>query len=639
MSFLAGEYDLAVIGAGHAGCEAAIAGAKLGLKTVLFTINLDSIANLACNPSIGGSAKGQLVREIDALGGVMGKMVDASAVQIRMLNKGKGPAVQSLRAQIDRRQYQDKMKKLIEKQENLDLKQAEIIDITTKEKDGRQAVSGVLTHTQALYKCKAAIICSGTYLKGKIIIGEVSFRSGPDGLFPADRLSDRLKELGFELTRLKTGTPARVNRRSIDFSFLEPQYGDEKIVPFSFETKDLEIDQLPCYLTHTNLETKEIITNNIHRSPMYNGQIEGVGPRYCPSLEDKIMRFSDKDRHQVFLEPMGFGTQEMYVQGMSSSLPEDVQIEFMKSLPAFKDISIMRPAYAIEYDAIDAKVLKKTLESRDVDGLFFAGQVNGSSGYEEAAAQGLVAGINAAMKLKGEEALIIDRSEAYIGVLIDDLTTRGAKEPYRMMTSSSEYRLILRQDNADERLSDKGYAVGLIKEERYKDFKGKYEKIWGEIRRLEEKIIAPKEGINQYLQSKGTSSLKSGSSLFDLLKRPELSYEDIIEIEKIYADERQEEYYDPNLEETIIERVSIEAKYSGYIQMQKQSVEQFKKLEKKLIPEDIDYNSLTNISLEAREKLSKVRPESIGQASRILGVSPADITALMIHLTKGKGKK
>ncbi|HHT92645.1 MAG TPA: tRNA uridine-5-carboxymethylaminomethyl(34) synthesis enzyme MnmG [Clostridiaceae bacterium] len=638
MRFIAGEYDVAVIGAGHAGCEAALACAKLGVKTVIFAMNLDSVANMACNPSIGGSAKGQLVREIDALGGVMAKIVDKSAIQIRMLNKGKGPAVQSLRAQIDRRKYQQEMKHVLELQENLDLKQAEIVDMETVEEDGVRKVTHVVTHTGAVYKCKSAIVCTGTFLNGRIIIGDVSFQSGPDGLFPSIRLSDTLTNLGFKLIRLKTGTPARVNRRSIDFSNMVPQPGDEEAVPFSFETEELEIDQIPCWLTHTNIKTKEIILENIHRSPMYNGSIEGIGPRYCPSLEDKMVRFSDKDRHQVFVEPMGADTEEMYLQGMSSSLPEDVQIEFMRSVEGLENVSVMRPAYAIEYDAIDARVLKLTLESRFVDGLYFAGQINGSSGYEEAAAQGLVAGINCALKLQGKDPLFIDRSEAYIGVLIDDLVTRGTREPYRMMTSASEYRLLLRQDNADERLTEKGYKVGLISEERYANFKEKYRLVKVELDRLSKTHVSPTPSVIEYMEKIGSTPLKSGASLEDLLKRPEVDYEDVLAIEELNLKDKGLDYERKYLPKSVIEQVCINVKYSGYIKLQLQQVEQFKKLEKKLLPEDIDYDEISNLSMEAREKLSKVRPASIGQASRILGVSPADITALYIYLTRRKEK-
>ncbi len=631
---------MAVVGGGHAGCEAALAAAKLGFKTVIFAINIDSIANMACNPSIGGTAKGQLVREIDALGGTIGKIADKTAIQIKQLNKAKGPAVYSLRAQIDRKHYQIEMKHTLELQENLDLKQAEIVDILYKEEEGIKKVDAVVTHIGAVYKCKTAIICTGTYLKGKIIIGDVSYSSGPDGMFPANRLSSVLKELGFNLIRLKTGTPARVNRNSIDFSVMEPQYGDENMVPFSFATKELDFPQEPCYLTHTTKETHEIIMRNLHRSPLYNGSIEGVGPRYCPSLEDKVVRFHDKEKHQVFVEPMGRDTEEMYLQGMSSSLPEDVQLEFIRSVPGLSNISVMRPAYAIEYDAIDATVLKLSLESKIVDGLFFAGQINGSSGYEEAAAQGLMAGINAALKLKGKEPLVIDRSEGYIGVLIDDLITRGTKEPYRMMTSRAEYRLLLRQDNADERLTEKGYKIGLIPKERYDSFIEKYKMVDLENKRLENTYIAPSEGINEYLSSLDSTPLKSGISLSELLKRPELSYENVLSIEKMHYINKnipENEIILPNLPEEVVEQVNIISKYSGYIKLQKQQVEHFQKLEKKLIPENIDYSNVHNLSLEAKEKLTKIKPISIGQAGRILGVSPADITSLLLYLNKRKG--
>lgn len=637
MEYIAGEYDVAVIGAGHAGCEAALATAKMGLKTVIFAINIDSVANMACNPSIGGTAKGQLVREVDALGGAMGKVTDKTAIQIKVLNKGKGPAVYSLRAQVDRKRYQAAMKHVLEMQENLDLKQAEIVEIRTTEEDGVKRVKEVVTHTGTVYRCRTAILCTGTYLKAKIIIGDVSFNSGPDGMFPANRLSECIKSLGFNLLRLKTGTPARVNRRSIDFSVMEPQPGDEEMVPFSFETKELDFPQEPCYLTHTSKETKEIILENIHRSPMFNGLIEGTGARYCPSLEDKMVRFADKERHQVFVEPMGRDTEEMYLQGMSSSLPEEVQVEFIKSVPGLGNVSVMRPAYAIEYDAIDATILKLSLESRIVDGLFFAGQINGSSGYEEAAAQGLMAGINCGLKLKGEEPLIIDRSEGYIGVLIDDLVTRGTKEPYRMMTSRAEYRLLLRQDNADYRLTEKGYRIGLISRERYEDFLEKYRKVDEEINRLKEKNVAPTDEIASYMESLNSTPIKSGVSLAEILKRPEITYDNIIHIEKLYSEKKGIEVNVQELPKDVLEQVCINIKYEGYIKLQKQQVDQFKKLEKKMIPENIDYNEVHNLSLEAKEKLNKIRPASIGQASRITGVSPADLTYLLIHLSKRKG--
>ena len=629
MSAQFGEYDIAVIGAGHAGCEAAMAAARLGLKTVIFAVNIDSIANMACNPSIGGTAKGQLVREIDAMGGVMGKMADKTAIQTKLLNKAKGPAVYSPRAQIDRRRYQTEMKHMLELQENIDLKQAEIIKILTVPGENKApSVAGVVTHLGAEYRCRCVIACTGTYLKGKVIIGEHSYSSGPDGHFPANELSACLKELGFSLLRLKTGTPPRVNRRSVDFSKTEPQYGDGLPFSFSFEEDAPQSVQLPCYPTHTNARTHEIIKANLHRSPLYNGMIEGVGPRYCPSIEDKIMRFADKERHQLFIEPMGIDTEEMYVQGMSSSLPEDVQCDFIHSIEGLEKASIMRPAYAIEYDAIDARQLRLSLESRIVDGLFCAGQINGSSGYEEAAAQGLMAGINAARKLQGKEPLVIDRSEGYIGVLIDDLVTRGTNEPYRMMTSRAEYRLILRQDNADSRLTPKGYEAGLISEERYARFRQKMENIAGEIERLKHTYAAPSEHVNTILEREGAAPLKGSCSFAELLRRPEISYEILQEIENRKSPLSFRE----------AEQVEISVKYEGYISRQEAQIRQFRKLEKKRLPVPFDYTTVPNICLEAREKLTRIQPESVGQASRITGVSPADITALMIYLNLREGE-
>ena len=629
MSAQFGEYDIAVIGAGHAGCEAAMAAARLGLKTVIFAVNIDSIANMACNPSIGGTAKGQLVREIDAMGGVMGKMADKTAIQTKLLNKAKGPAVYSPRAQIDRRRYQTEMKHMLELQENVDLKQAEIVKIlTVPGKNEAPSVAGVVTHLGAEYRCRCVIACTGTYLKGKVIIGEHSYSSGPDGHFPANELSACLKELGFSLLRLKTGTPPRVNRRSVDFSKTEPQYGDGLPFSFSFDEDAPQSVQLPCYLTHTNARTHEIIKANLHRSPLYNGMIEGVGPRYCPSIEDKIMRFADKERHQLFIEPMGIDTEEMYVQGMSSSLPEDVQCDFIHSIEGLEKASIMRPAYAIEYDAIDARQLRLSLESRIVNGLFCAGQINGSSGYEEAAAQGLMAGINAARKLQGKEPLVIDRSEAYIGVLIDDLVTRGTNEPYRMMTSRAEYRLILRQDNADSRLTPKGYEAGLISEERYARFRQKMENIAGEIERLKHTYAPPSEHVNTILEREGAAPLKGSCSLAELLRRPEISYELLQEIENRKSPLSFRE----------AEQVEISVKYEGYISRQEAQIRQFRKLEKKRLPVPFDYTTVPNICLEAREKLTRIQPESVGQASRITGVSPADITALMIYLNLREGE-
>ncbi|AEV70646.1 tRNA uridine-5-carboxymethylaminomethyl(34) synthesis enzyme MnmG [Acetivibrio clariflavus] len=629
MEFIAGEYDVIVVGAGHAGCEAALASARLGVKTAVFAINLDSIANMPCNPNIGGTAKGHLVREIDALGGEMGKNADKTFIQSKILNRAKGPAVYSLRAQIDRRSYQIEMKNTLELQENLDVKQAEIVEILREEVDGKYKVTGVRTHTGTIYKCKVVVLTTGTFLRAKIIIGDISYSGGPDGLFPANKLSDCLKEMGIELIRYKTGTPARINRRSIDFSKMEEQPGDETIVPFSFENEELKKEQVSCYLTYTNSKTHEIIRNNIHRSPLFSGIIEGVGPRYCPSIEDKIVKFADKESHQVFVEPMGLNTQEMYLQGMSTSLPEDVQIEMIKTLPGLENASIMRSAYAIEYDGINSTQLNLSLEFKHIDGLFSAGQINGSSGYEEAAAQGIIAGINAARKIKGEEPLILDRSEAYIGVLIDDLVTKGTREPYRMMTSRSEYRLLLRQDNADLRLTPIGYRIGLISEERYRKFEKKKREIEEEIKRLNNTYVPPSEKVNAFLQSKNSTPIKSGMKLSDLLKRPELDYKSLEAI-----DENR-----PQLSAQVIEQVEITIKYEGYIKRQMQQVEQFKKLESKKLGKDIDYFSIQGLRLEARQKLDKIKPESVGQASRISGVSPADISVLLVYLEQQRRKK
>lgn len=625
MEYMAGEYDIAVVGAGHAGCEAALAAARLGCRTIVFAINLDSIANMPCNPNIGGTAKGQLVREIDALGGEMGKNADKTFIQSKILNSAKGPAVFSLRAQVDRRRYQMEMKNTLESQDNLDIRQSEIVDIIVEDNN---RVTGVKTNTGAVYKCKAVIITTGTYLKGKIIIGDFSYSGGPDGLFPANKLSDSLRENGIELLRFKTGTPARINGRSVNFSKMVEQPGDERIIPFSFETEEIKKEQVSCWLTNTNSETHRIIRENLHRSPLYGGMIEGVGARYCPSIEDKIVRFADKESHQVFVEPMGLGTQEMYLQGLSTSLPEDVQVEMMRTVPGLENAVIMRSAYAIEYDCIDPTQLNNSLECMKVNGLFFAGQVNGTSGYEEAAAQGIIAGINAARKLKGEEPLVLDRSEAYIGVLIDDLVTKGTNEPYRMMTSRAEYRLLLRQDNADLRLTPIGYKIGLISKERYARFLDKKVKIDEEIKRIKKTTIAPSEKVNSFLRSRNSSEIKSGVKLVELLRRPEITYEDLGEIDT----------QRPALSYAVAEQASIAVKYEGYIKRQMQQVEQFKKLENKKIPENIDFTSIQGLRIEARQKLDKIRPESVGQASRISGVSPADISVLLIYIEQMKRK-
>ncbi|MBR2588551.1 MAG: tRNA uridine-5-carboxymethylaminomethyl(34) synthesis enzyme MnmG [Bacilli bacterium] len=626
MSYYAGKYDVAVVGAGHAGCEAGLASARMGMKTLLFSISLEAVANMPCNPHIGGSSKGHLVREIDCLGGEMGKNIDKTLIQLRMLNTSKGPAVYSLRAQADRKMYQMEMKHTIEKQENLYMKQAEIVDI--KVENGK--VKSIETNIGAIYEVDSIILATGTYLKGKIHIGEKSFESGPDGVFPSVQLSDTLKKLGIDLVRFKTGTPARINRKSVDFSKMEIQEGDSKLTAFSFEDKlDENIEQLPCYLTYTNSKTHEIIRKNLHRSPLYSGKIEGTGPRYCPSIEDKVVRFADKERHQIFIEPMGRNTDEMYVQGMSSSLPEDVQIEMYRSIAGLENVEFTRPAYAIEYDCIDPSELKLSLEHKKIQNLFFAGQINGTSGYEEAASQGIIAGINACLKLKGEEPIILDRSQAYIGVLIDDIVTKGTNEPYRMMTSRAEYRLLLRQDNTDLRLTDIGYKVGLISEERYKKFCKKRENIQTEIRRLERTTIKPTREVNEFLKKNNSSELSGGIKLIDLLKRSELTYEKLKEID----------FDRPELTDVEAEEVEIQVKYEGYIKLQEAQVDKFKKLEKKKIPEDIVYSNIKGLRLEARQKLDKIKPLSIGQASRISGVSPADINVLHIYIEQEKNSK
>ena len=619
------KYDVVVIGAGHAGCEAALATARLGFQTLVFTVSVDSIAMMPCNPNIGGSSKGHLVRELDALGGEMGKVIDRTFIQSKMLNKSKGPAVHSLRAQADKAVYSRTMRRVLEAQENLDIKQGEVANLLVE--DGK--ITGVQTFSGAAYHCKAVIICSGTYLKARCIYGDVSQYTGPNGLQAANHLTDCLKELGIKMYRFKTGTPARVDRKTVDFSKMEEQFGDERVVPFSFTTNpdDVQIDQASCWLTYTNETTHDIIRANLDRSPLYSGMIEGTGPRYCPSIEDKVVKFADKKRHQVFLEPEGLETDEMYIGGMSSSLPEDVQYAMYRSVPGLEHVKIVRNAYAIEYDCIDARQLKPSLEFRNISGLFSAGQFNGSSGYEEAAAQGLIAGINAARKLQGRESLVLDRSEAYIGVLIDDLVTKESHEPYRMMTSRAEYRLLLRQDNADQRLTEKGYEVGLISQERYDRLKEKERLIESEIERLKNAYVGTSEKVQELLESYESTPLNSGSSLAELIRRPELSYEAVADID-VTRPKLPED-----LAEEVIGQVDISLKYDGYIQRQKRQVEQFKKMENKKIPEDMDYDAVNSLRIEAVQKLKEYRPVSIGQASRISGVSPADISVLLVYLS------
>ena len=620
MSYIYESYDIAVVGAGHAGCEAALACARLGFNTIMFTVAMDSIALMACNPNIGGSSKGHLVKEIDALGGEMGKNIDKTFIQSKMLNKSKGPAVHSLRAQADKEDYTREMRKVVENTDNLTLKQGEITKILVK--DGK--VTGVETFSGAVYPCKAVVLCTGVFLNAKCIYGDVVEYTGPNGLQAANHLSNCLKELGIEMFRFKTGTPARIDKRSVDFSKMEEQKGDEKLVPFSFTNtpKDIEREQISCWLTYTNEETHQIIRDNLDRSPLYSGYIEGTGPRYCPSIEDKIVRFSDKDRHQVFIEPEGNYTNEMYVGGMSSSLPEDVQWRMYRSVPGLENVKIVRNAYAIEYDCINPMQLKSSLEFKNIEGLFSGGQFNGSSGYEEAAAQGLIAGINAARKLAGKEPVIIDRSEGYIGVLIDDLVTKENHEPYRMMTSRAEYRLILRQDNADLRLTKRGYEIGLIDEERYQKLLKKEADIENEILRLEKTNVGASKEVQEVLTACGSTPLNSGTSLAELIKRPELTYEMLAPIDK------KREY----LPEDVIEQVNINLKYDGYIKRQMHQVEQFKKLEGKKIPENINYDDIYSLRIEAKQKLNQIRPASVGQASRISGVSPADISVLLVYL-------
>ena len=639
------EYDIAVIGAGHAGCEAALAAARMGFKTVIFTVSVESIAMMPCNPNIGGSSKGHLVKEIDALGGEMGKVIDQTFIQSKMLNKSKGPAVHSLRAQADKEQYSRTMRKVLENQENLDIRQTEVVNILTEEvnendvhgcegetehvcSEKKQRVVGIQILSGGIYKVKSVILCTGTYLRARCVYGEVSNATGPNGLQAANHLTECLENLGIRMYRFKTGTPARIDKRSIDFSKMEAQYGDERITPFSFTTNpdDIQIDQIPCWLTYTNEKTHEIIRNNLDRSPLYSGMIEGTGPRYCPSIEDKVVRFADKNRHQVFIEPEGLDTNEMYIGGMSSSLPEDVQYDMYRSVAGLENAKIVRNAYAIEYDCIDARQLKPSLEFRQIEGLFSGGQFNGSSGYEEAACQGLIAGINAARKLQNKDEVVLDRSQAYIGVLIDDLVTKESHEPYRMMTSRAEYRLLLRQDNADQRLTEIGYEIGLISQERYERLKLKEKLIEEEVARVEHVHVGTSEKVQSLLAQYESTPLNSGISLAELIRRPELTYQALAVI-----DEARPEF-PKDLAEEVAEQVNISIKYDGYIKRQKKQVEQFKKLENKKIPENIDYDQVKSLRIEAVQKLKEFRPVSIGQASRISGVSPADISVLLVYL-------
>ena len=621
------EYDVVVVGAGHAGCEAALATARLGFKTVIFTVSVDSIALMPCNPNIGGSSKGHLVRELDALGGEMGKVIDKTFIQSKMLNSSKGPAVHSLRAQADKANYSKTMRQVLQNQENLDIRQMEVTEILAE--DGK--ITGVQTYSGAIYRCKAVVLCTGTYLKARCIYGEISTHTGPNGLQSANYLTDSLKALGIKMYRFKTGTPARIDKNTIDFSKMQEQKGDERVVPFSFTTdpESVQIDQASCWLTYTNETTHEIIRGNLDRSPLYSGAIEGTGPRYCPSIEDKVVKFPDKNRHQVFIEPEGLETNEMYVGGMSSSLPEDVQYAMYRSVPGLEHAKIVRNAYAIEYDCIDARQLKSTLEFKEIEGLFSGGQFNGSSGYEEAAAQGIIAGINAAMYVKNEEPLILDRSEAYIGVLIDDLVTKESTEPYRMMTSRAEYRLILRQDNADLRLSKYGHRVGLINDERMAKVELKEKQIAEEVERVKSVNIGTGKEVLDLLEKYGSTELKTGVTLAELVKRPELNYEILAPIDK----------HRPELAWDVAEQVNINLKYEGYIERQLRQVEHFKKLESKIIPDDIDYNEITGLRKEAMQKLNKMKPRSIGQASRISGVSPADISVLLVYMEQFRRKK